>query len=182
MSLKLTNTLTRKKEPFLPIIQGQASIYCCGVTVYDLCHLGHARSYIVWDVLRRYLIWLGYKVIFVQNFTDIDDKILNRASLEGCSMEEISERNIQAFYEDMDALGILRADRMPRATKCLDGIRTLIKELERSGKNLKSVLQSGGFTTDPPFRRFLNFRRGGICTKSRTERRLRRAFVHQHIY
>ena len=133
MSLKLTNTLTRKKETFLPIIQGQVSIYCCGVTVYDLCHLGHARSYIVWDVLRRYLIWLGYKVIFVQNFTDIDDKILNRAALEGCSMETISERNILAFHEDMDALGILRADRMPRATKCLDEIRILIQELEEAG-------------------------------------------------
>ncbi len=133
MSLKLTNSLTRQKETFRPILRDQVSIYCCGVTVYDLCHLGHARSYIVWDVLRRYLIWLGYEVIFVQNFTDIDDKILNRAALEGCSMEQVSERNILAFYEDMDALGILRADRMPRATKCLDEIRTLIKELEKKG-------------------------------------------------
>ena len=133
MALKLTNTLSRSKEPFHPIIPGKVSIYCCGVTVYDLCHLGHARSYIVWDVLRRYLISQGYEVKFVQNFTDIDDKILRRAAEEGCSMDEISERNILAFHEDMDALGILRADRMPRATKCLQEIRTLIGELEASG-------------------------------------------------
>ena len=133
MPLNLTNTLSRRKELFSPIIPGQVSIYCCGVTVYDLCHLGHARSYIVWDVLRRYLISQGYEVKFVQNFTDIDDKILRRAAEEGCSMDEISERNILAFHEDMDALGILRADRMPRATKCLQEIRTLIGELEASG-------------------------------------------------
>ena len=133
MSLRLTNTLTRRTETFTPAKEGQVSIYCCGVTVYDLCHLGHARSYIVWDVLRRYLIWRGYTVTFVQNFTDIDDKILNRAAEENCSMEDISERNIEAFHQDMDALGILRPDRMPRATKCLDGIRTLIGELEASG-------------------------------------------------
>ncbi|MDP6197334.1 MAG: class I tRNA ligase family protein, partial [Prochlorococcaceae cyanobacterium ETNP18_MAG_17] len=94
MSLRLTNTLTRRTETFTPAKEGQVSIYCCGVTVYDLCHLGHARSYIVWDVLRRYLIWRGYTVTFVQNFTDIDDKILNRAAEENCSMEDISERNI----------------------------------------------------------------------------------------
>ena len=77
MSLRLTNTLTRRTEPFTPLTPGKASIYCCGVTVYDLCHLGHARSYINWDVLRRYLIWRGYDVTYVQNYTDIDDKILN---------------------------------------------------------------------------------------------------------
>ena len=116
-----------------PIEPGKVSIYCCGVTVYDLCHLGHARSYIAWDVLRRYLIWSGYTVTFVQNFTDIDDKILNRAAETGSSMEAVSEANIAAFYTDMDALNILRADRMPRATRCLDGIRALISELETSG-------------------------------------------------
>ena len=120
-------------EPFRPLKEGQVSIYCCGVTVYDLCHLGHARSYINWDVLRRYLIWRGYAVTFVQNFTDIDDKILNRAADEGSSMEAVSERNIAAFHADMEALGILRPDRMPRATRCLDAIRDLIGELEAKG-------------------------------------------------
>ncbi len=133
MSLHLTNTLTKKKEPFKPIREGEVKIYCCGVTVYDLCHLGHARSYIVWDILRRFLIWQGYKVTFVQNFTDIDDKILERAEKEKCSMDDVSERNIKAFYDDMDALGILKPDRMPRATKCLDSIRNLIIELEAKG-------------------------------------------------
>ena len=133
MTLRFTNTLTRRLEPFEPQVPGQVGIYCCGVTVYDLCHLGHARSYINWDVLRRYLLWRGYAVTFVQNFTDIDDKILKRAADEGSSMETVSERNIEAFFTDMDALNILRADRMPRATRCLDGIRALIGELEAKG-------------------------------------------------
>ncbi len=133
MTLRLTNTLTRRTEPFTPLTPNKVSIYCCGVTVYDLCHLGHARSYVNWDVLRRFLIWRGLEVTFVQNFTDIDDKILKRASEENSSMTEVSERNIDAFHQDMDALGILRPDRMPRATQCLDGIRELIGELEAKG-------------------------------------------------
>ena len=133
MTLRLSNTLTRRVEAFEPQVPGKVGIYCCGVTVYDLCHLGHARSYIVWDVLRRYLLWRGFAVTFVQNFTDIDDKILNRAAQEGSTMDAVSERNIEAFFTDMDALNILRADRMPRATRCLDGIRALIGELEAKG-------------------------------------------------
>ncbi len=133
MALQLTNTLTGRTETFEPLEPGKVSIYCCGVTVYDLCHLGHARSYIAWDVLRRHLIWSGYQVTFVQNYTDIDDKILNRAAAEGSSMEAVSERNIKAFVADMASLNILPADRMPRATQSLDGIRALISELEAKG-------------------------------------------------
>ena len=133
MTLKLTNTLTRRIELFEPLVPGQVSIYCCGVTVYDLCHLGHARSYIAWDVLRRYLIWCGYQVTFVQNYTDIDDKILGRAAEEGSSMQAVSERNIEAFVADMARLNILPPDRMPRATQSLDAIRSLITELEAKG-------------------------------------------------
>jgi cysteinyl-tRNA synthetase len=133
LTLQFTNTLTRRLEPFQPLVPGRVSIYCCGVTVYDLCHLGHARSYIVWDVLRRYLIWSGYAVTYVQNYTDIDDKILNRATEEGSSMEAVSERNIEAFVADMSRLNILPADRMPRATGCLAAIRRLIEELEAKG-------------------------------------------------
>ena len=133
MALRLTNTLTRRTETFEPLEPGKVSIYCCGVTVYDLCHLGHARSYIAWDVLRRHLIWSGYQVTFVQNYTDIDDKILGRAAAEGSSMEAVSERNIEAFVADMASLNILPADRMPRATQSLDGIRALISELEAKG-------------------------------------------------
>ena len=133
MTLKLTNTLSRRVEEFHPLEPGKVSIYCCGVTVYDLCHLGHARSYIAWDVLRRYLIWSGYAVTFVQNYTDIDDKILGRAAAEGSSMEAVSERNIEAFVADMARLNILPADRMPRATGSLEAIRALISELEAKG-------------------------------------------------
>ncbi len=133
MTLRLTNTLTRRLEPFVPIESGRVSIYCCGVTVYDLCHLGHARSYIVWDVLRRYLQWSGYAVTYVQNFTDIDDKILKRAAEENSTMAAVSERNIEEYWRDMDQLNILRPDRTPRATLCLDAIRTMIGELEAQG-------------------------------------------------
>ena len=133
MSLRLTNTLSRRTEVFEPLQPGQVSIYCCGVTVYDLCHLGHARSYIAWDVLRRYLLWSGYRVTFVQNYTDIDDKILGRAAAEGSSMEAVSERNIEAFVADMARLNILPPDRMPRATRSLEAIRQLIGELEAKG-------------------------------------------------
>ena len=133
MTLRLTNTLTRRLEPFEPLESGRVSIYCCGVTVYDLCHLGHARSYIVWDVLRRYLQWSGYAVTYVQNFTDIDDKILKRAAEENSTMAAVSERNIEEYWRDMDQLNILRPDRTPRATLCLDAIRTMIGELEAQG-------------------------------------------------
>lgn len=132
-SLHLFNSLHRRLELFEPLEAGKVSIYCCGVTVYDLCHLGHARSYIAWDVLRRYLRWSGYAVTFVQNYTDIDDKILNRAAAEGTSMEVVSDRNIEAYEADMALLNILPADRSPRATRCLDGIRHLIAELEAKG-------------------------------------------------
>ncbi|MEY4354633.1 MAG: hypothetical protein RLZZ609_2874 [Cyanobacteriota bacterium] len=133
LPLRLTNTLTRHLELFEPIEPGRVSIYCCGITVYDLCHLGHARSYIVWDVLRRYLMWCGYAVTYVQNVTDIDDKILQRAAQEGRSMEEVSESNLQLAMEDLGRLNILSPDRMPRATRCLDGIRELIGELQAKG-------------------------------------------------
>jgi len=132
-SLRFTNSLTSRTEAFDPLEPGKATIYCCGVTVYDLCHLGHARSYINWDVLRRYLIWRGYDVTYIQNYTDIDDKILHRAAEEGSSMEEVSERNIKAFEIDMGRLNILPADRMPRATCCINGIQELIAELEAKG-------------------------------------------------
>jgi len=131
LSLKFTNTLSKKKEDFNTINPNKVKIYCCGVTVYDLCHLGHARSYINWDVLRRYLIWKGFEVDFVQNFTDIDDKIIKRAKEEGCSTDELSERNINEFHKDMENLSILRPNCMPRATKSLNQIINFIEELEK---------------------------------------------------
>ncbi|MGA1284963.1 MAG: cysteine--tRNA ligase [Prochlorothrix sp.] len=133
MALTLYNSLTRRKELFQPLDPAgqQVKLYCCGVTVYDYCHLGHARSYIVWDTLRRYLLWSGYQVRYVQNFTDIDDKILNRAKAEGSTMEAVSEQYIQAYFEDMARLNVMEADEYPRATHTLDGIKRLIHELEQ---------------------------------------------------
>ncbi len=133
MTLTLYNTLTRRQEPFEPLEPGKVKMYCCGVTVYDYCHLGHARSYIVWDTVRRYLQWRGYDVRYVQNFTDIDDKILNRAREEGSSMEAVAEKYTQAYFEDMKRLNIMEADEYPRATHTLDGIKRLIHELEHKG-------------------------------------------------
>ena len=133
MTLTLYNTLTRRKEPFETLEPGKVKMYCCGVTVYDYCHLGHARAYIVWDTVRRYLLWRGYEVRYVQNFTDIDDKILNRARETGSSMEAVSSRFIEEYFKDMDRLNILRADEYPRATHSLDGIKRLIHELEHKG-------------------------------------------------
>jgi len=133
MTLKLYNTLTNSLETFQPLTTGQVLIYCCGITVYDYCHLGHARTCLVWDVVRHYLQWKGYQVRYVQNFTDIDDKILKRARTEGSTMEEIAERYIKAYFEDMDHLGIKRADSYPRATHTINGIKRLVWELEEKG-------------------------------------------------
>ena len=130
--IKLFNTLSNKVEVFKPI-DDVVKIYCCGVTVYDLCHLGHARSYIAWDVLRRFLIYSKYKVRYVQNFTDIDDKILKRAKEENSSMKEVSEKNIIEFHKDMDALGIMRPDSMPKATNHICNICSFITILEEKG-------------------------------------------------
>ena len=133
MSLNLYNTLTKRQQPFLPIIPNQVTMYCCGVTVYDDCHLGHARSYVGWDVLRRYLRWLGYSVHYVQNFTDIDDKILNRAKSEGTTMAAVSERYIQRYFEDVRRLNVLDADEYPRVTEHIGAIHELISKLEAKG-------------------------------------------------
>jgi cysteinyl-tRNA synthetase len=133
MTLTVYNTLSRQKEPFTPLEPGRVRMYCCGVTVYDYCHLGHARSYVVWDTVRRYLEWLGYEVRYVQNFTDIDDKILNRARQEQTTMDAIAARYTETYFEDMERLNVRRADAYPRATHTLDGIRRLIGELEAKG-------------------------------------------------
>ena len=133
MTLVLYNTLARNKEPFQPLQPNQVQMYCCGITVYDYCHLGHARTCVVWDVVRRYLEWRGYRVQYIQNFTDIDDKILNRARQEQTSMAAVSERFIEAYFEDMERLNVKRADAYPRATHTLNGIKQLIDELEQKG-------------------------------------------------
>jgi cysteinyl-tRNA synthetase len=133
MPLTLYNSLTRRESPFEPLEPPKVRMYCCGVTVYDYCHVGHARSYIVWDMVRRYLMWRGYDVRYVQNFTDIDDKILNRARETNSTMEAVAEQFIDEYFADMDKLNILRADEYPRATHTMDGIKRLIHELENKG-------------------------------------------------
>ncbi|MEG3937712.1 cysteine--tRNA ligase [Microcoleus sp. S36b_A3] len=133
MPLTLYNSLTRRESPFEPLEPSKVRMYCCGVTVYDYCHVGHARAYIVWDMVRRYLMWRGYSVRYVQNFTDIDDKILARARETNSTMEAVAERFIDEYFADMDKLNILRADEYPRATQSMDGIKRLIHELENKG-------------------------------------------------
>ena len=127
------NTLTGQKEEFIPLETSKVKMYCCGITTYDYCHVGHARTFIVWDTVRNYLKWLGYEVQYVQNFTDIDDKIIKRAMTESVSMENVSERFIKAYFEDMELLNIKKANAYPRATHTLDGIKKLITELEEKG-------------------------------------------------
>lgn len=133
MSLSIYNTLTRRQEQFTTVEPGKVKMYYCGVTVYDYCHLGHARACIVWDVVRRYLQFIGYDVRYIQNFTDIDDKILKRAREENSSMEVVAEKYIQAYFEDMSRLGIKEADEYPRATHTMNGIQKLIHDLEHKG-------------------------------------------------
>jgi len=129
MTLRIYNTLTRRKQEFTPIEVGKVKMYVCGITAYDYCHLGHARAYVVWDMVRRYLRSTDYDVRYVQNFTDIDDKILNRAQRENVTMQEIAERYIQAYNEDMEKLNILPADTYPRATESIRSILNLIQSL-----------------------------------------------------
>ena len=133
MTLSIYNTLTRRQEQFTTVEPGKVKMYYCGVTVYDYCHLGHARACIVWDVVRRYLQFIGYHVRYIQNFTDIDDKILKRAREENSSMEVVAEKYIQAYFEDMSRLGIKEADEYPRATHTMNGIQKLIHDLEHKG-------------------------------------------------
>jgi len=131
--MKLYNTLSGKKEDFIPVTPGQVKMYVCGITVYDHCHIGHARSAIVFDIMRRYLAYRGYKVTFVKNFTDIDDKIINRAKEEGIAWNGVAEKYIAEYYQDMDQLGVGRADIEPKATEHIQEIINITKGLVDKG-------------------------------------------------
>ena len=133
MVIKLFNTLTGKKETFEPVNEGKVGIYACGPTVYDYFHIGNARVFITFDVLRRYLAYRGYAVTFVQNYTDIDDKMIKRASELGISVDELAERYIKAYGEDAAALGIHLPDQQPRATQHVSQIIALIGKLIERG-------------------------------------------------
>lgn len=133
MSIIVYNTLTRRREPIVPLENGKIRMYVCGVTVYDHCHIGHARSAIVFDVIYRYLLHRGYEVTYVRNFTDVDDKIIRRALDEGVDYLTISDRYIRAFYDDMDRLGVLRPNIEPRATGHISHMIDMIKVLQEHG-------------------------------------------------
>lgn len=133
MTLVLYNDLTRKKERFIPINDGEVRFYVCGPTVYDYFHIGNARPFVLFDVFRRYLEKIGYKVTYVQNFTDIDDKIITRANEMGISTSNLAEKFINEYYIDADALGIKRANIYPRATEEIDEIIKIINKLVESG-------------------------------------------------
>ena len=133
MPLKLYNTLTRKKEIFKPIKKDSVGMYVCGPTVNDVPHLGHARQQISFDVLRKYLKFLGFKVKFVSNITDVDDKIINRAHELGEDIKKLTERNLKTHLEDYKAIGVDRPDIQPRATEYINEMINLVKRLEQKG-------------------------------------------------
>ena len=132
-ALKIYNTESRQKEPFKPIHQGKVGIYVCGVTVYDYCHIGHARVMVVFDTVVRHLRALGYEVTYVRNITDIDDKIIRRALEKGESIQSLTERFIEAMHEDEAALNVLPPDIEPRATQYMDAIEKMIASLIEKG-------------------------------------------------
>lgn len=127
------NTMSRRKELLVPLKEGKISMYACGPTVYNFFHIGNARPFIVFDTLRRYLEYRGYQVTFVQNFTDIDDKMIRRANEEGITVKELGDRFIQEYYKDADALGVKRATVNPRATEHIQDIIDLVKTLVEKG-------------------------------------------------
>ena len=131
--LRVYNTLTGSKDQFEPMVPGKVRMYVCGVTVYDYCHIGHARSALVFDVLRRYLEYSGFVVEFAKNFTDVDDKIIKRANEQGVTCEHVTTTYIKAYYDDMERLGVRRATLEPRATEHIADIVALVGALIAKG-------------------------------------------------
>jgi len=133
MALKIYNTLTRKKEEFIPIEVGKVKMYVCGLTPYSDCHMGHTRCYITFDIIRRYLEYKGYEVTFIQNFTDIDDKIIERAKQQNISCEKLAKKYINEYFKYMDKLGIKRATFYPKVTEHIQDIIEVISALIEKG-------------------------------------------------
>lgn len=131
--MKIYNTLTRKKEEFVPIEEGKVKMYVCGPTVYNYFHIGNARPFVVFDTMRKYLEYRGYKVKFVQNFTDVDDKIINRAKEEGISAGEVSEKYIEEYYKDAAALNVKKATVHPKVTETMSDIIKFVEDLIEKG-------------------------------------------------
>jgi len=133
MTIQIFNTLKREKEPFIPLEEGKVKMYVCGPTVYNYIHIGNARPVIVYDTVRKYLQYRGYEVTYVSNFTDVDDKIIKAANELGEEVSELTERFINAYFADVEALGCNRADSHPRVTDHMDQIIEFIKVLEDKG-------------------------------------------------
>ncbi|AVD54769.1 MULTISPECIES: cysteine--tRNA ligase [Heyndrickxia] len=140
MSIQIYNTLTRKKEPFIPLEEGKVKMYVCGPTVYNYIHIGNARPAIVFDTVRRYLAFRGYDVNYVSNFTDVDDKLIKAAKELGEEVPALSDRFIKSYFEDIDALGCCHADAHPRVTENMDAIIAFIEKLIEKGH----AYESGG--------------------------------------
>ena len=131
--LKVYNTLTKQKEEFKPLVPGQVSIYVCGVTPYNHPHIGNARPFVTWDVIKRYFRHLGYKVKHIQNFTDVDDKIIRTANEQGVQWSDISDKYIKSYFEVMDKLNVQHADVYPRVSQTMPEIIDMIKVLVEKG-------------------------------------------------
>jgi cysteinyl-tRNA synthetase len=149
MSLKIFNTLSGEKEDFVPLTPGEVRMYVCGVTVYDSSHIGHARSLLTFDTIYRYLKFSGYRVQFVRNFTDVDDKIINKANEQKSSCEAISDRYIEEFHRDAESLGLLAPSLEPRATLHIAEIIELIQKLEE--RQLAYRIEGDVFFSVPGF-------------------------------
>ena len=131
--IKIYDTKAREKRPFVPVADGKVNMYVCGPTVYNFIHIGNARTFISFDTIRRYLIWRGYEVKFVQNITDVDDKIIKKANEEGRSASEVAAEYAQAFIYDMRAAGVMDPDVRPRATEEIGEMIALVEKLIEGG-------------------------------------------------
>ena len=131
--MKIYNTMTRKKEEFVPIDENEIKMYVCGPTVYNYIHIGNARPAVVFDTMRRYMEYKGKNVKFVQNFTDVDDKIINKSLEEGVSAREISEKYIGEYFRDAEALNLKKATVHPKVTENMDEIIAFVKALVEKG-------------------------------------------------
>jgi cysteinyl-tRNA synthetase len=138
MTLRIHNTLTRATEPFVPIEPGHVRLYVCGITIYDLCHMGHARFMIAFDIVQRWLKTIGYRVTYVRNITDVDDKIIRRALERGISIRALTDEMIEALQQDTDALGLERPTDQPRATQYVPQMLAMIAALETKGYGYRS--------------------------------------------
>lgn len=131
--IQVYNTMTKRKEIFKPLKKGEVSIYCCGITPNKSTHIGNARPFVIWDVIRRYFAKLGYKVTYIQNFTDVDDKIIAAAKIENSTWKEVSTKNIDIYFKSMDALNVRRADVYPKVSETMDEIIAMIDTLLKKG-------------------------------------------------